>query len=98
MCIRDSYEAIDFQLPDVSYGPAWDTVLDTAARLASAAHLDRPCRPSFLPGPGSGSDVLHLLVLQKIHRQIPLGRPLGAGDVAQPSRRQVQRRLPVGMP
>ena len=31
------YEAIDFQVPDVSYGPAWDTVLDTAAAPRSGA-------------------------------------------------------------
>jgi len=36
------------------------------------------------------------VILQQVHLQVPLGRPFGAGDVAQAGGGQIQRRLPVG--
>jgi hypothetical protein len=49
------------------------------------------------PGTGSRSDgTSHLLVLQQLDVQVSFGRPRGAGDVPEPGRGEVERRLPVG--
>src|SRR5262245_27205163 len=46
---------------------------------------------------GSHSDgSSHLLVLQQVDVQVSFGRPRGAGDVPEPGRGEVERRLPVG--
>jgi hypothetical protein len=48
------------------------------------------------PGTGlSGDSTSHLLVLQQLDIQIAFGRPSGACDMAQPSRGEIECRLPI---